>query len=111
MSFRPGCHRDSESDLTDVNFALDTLDSTLFPGVSSDVEVHNGFAAEHAKTAATILTEVKSLMSEHSATKVTLVSSMSTVHSHSSNTNTDTFKRSDTHSVAHWRNLMRCSCH
>ncbi|EIM81619.1 alpha/beta-hydrolase [Stereum hirsutum FP-91666 SS1] len=62
-----------ESDLTDVNFSLDTLDSTLFPGVSSDVEVHNGFAAEHAKTAATILTEVKSLMSEHSATKVTLV--------------------------------------
>ncbi|KAJ4475797.1 Alpha/Beta hydrolase protein [Lentinula aciculospora] len=52
-----------ESDLTDIDVPLATLDSTLFPGISSDVEVHTGFQDEHALTASIILTEVQSLMS------------------------------------------------
>ena len=40
-----------------------TLDTKLFPGVSSRVQVHGGFRDEHKKTALTILTEVKRLMS------------------------------------------------
>ncbi|KAJ3784012.1 Alpha/Beta hydrolase protein [Lentinula aff. detonsa] len=52
-----------ESDLTDIDVPLATLNSTLFPGISSDVEVHTGFQDEHALTADVILAEVKSLMS------------------------------------------------
>ncbi|KAF8806432.1 alpha/beta-hydrolase [Phlegmacium glaucopus] len=51
------------SDLTDANILMGNLDTTLFPGVSSGVEVHQGFRNEHKKTAFTILTEVKRLMS------------------------------------------------
>lgn len=42
---------------------MGTLDTKLFPGVSSGVQVHGGFRDEHEKTALTILTEVKRLMS------------------------------------------------
>ncbi|KAF7977985.1 hypothetical protein HWV62_1821 [Athelia sp. TMB] len=35
-------------DLTDVDYFLTTLDTTLFPGVSSSIEVHNGFG--HAQS-------------------------------------------------------------
>jgi len=51
------------SDLTDVDIFMGNLDSTLFPGVSSSVEVHEGFRNEHEQTAETILNEVKRLMS------------------------------------------------
>ncbi|KIJ64648.1 hypothetical protein HYDPIDRAFT_181861 [Hydnomerulius pinastri MD-312] len=61
------------SDLTDVDIPMENLDPTLFPGVDSSVEVHSGFANEHAQTASIILTEVKSLISQYSATSVTLV--------------------------------------
>lgn len=63
-----------ESDLTDVDFFLETLNSTLFPGVPSSVEAHNGFADEQAQTAEIILAEVQSLMSQYSTTSVTVVS-------------------------------------
>lgn len=36
----------SLSDLTDLDIAMENLDSTLFPGVSSSVQVHSGFANE-----------------------------------------------------------------
>ncbi|KAJ8595223.1 alpha/beta-hydrolase [Rhizopogon salebrosus TDB-379] len=61
------------SDLTDVNFIMEKLNSTLFPGVNSDVEVHGGFADEQALTASIILDEVKSLISQYNANTVTLV--------------------------------------
>ncbi|KAF8867722.1 alpha/beta-hydrolase [Gymnopilus junonius] len=61
------------SDLTDINIAMDTLDSTLFPGVSSSVQVHQGFRNEHALTATTILNEVKRLISVKNTNKVTIV--------------------------------------
>ncbi|KAH7928461.1 alpha/beta-hydrolase [Leucogyrophana mollusca] len=61
------------SDLTDVDIPMENLDPTLFPGVDSSVEVHSGFANEHAQTASIILAEVKSLISQYSASTVTLV--------------------------------------
>lgn len=64
----------SLSDLTDANFIMEKLNSTLFPGVNSDVEVHGGFADEQALTASIILDEVKSLISQYNANTVTLVS-------------------------------------
>ncbi|KAI0057779.1 alpha/beta-hydrolase [Artomyces pyxidatus] len=61
------------SDLTDLTIAQEALNPKLFPGVPSGVEVHSGFANEHAQTAAAILTEVKRLMKLHSSTSVILV--------------------------------------
>lgn len=58
------------SDLTDVDIITENLDSTLFPGVSSDVWVHSGFANEQASTAPTILLEVTRLISTYGATTV-----------------------------------------
>lgn len=37
-----------ESLVTDADFFLTNLNSTLFPGISSDIEVHSGFADEQA---------------------------------------------------------------
>lgn len=38
-----------ESDLVDAKFELINLDSTLFPGVSSSVEAHDGFLGSHSR--------------------------------------------------------------
>src|ERR1700761_8545444 len=65
-----------ESDLTDVEVLLVGLDSTLFPGVSSSVQVHDGFRNEHAKTASAILGAVKSLMSSKNTKNVVAVSTI-----------------------------------
>ena len=40
----------SEAIATDLDAFQEKLDSTLFPGVSSSVEVHSGFAKEQAKS-------------------------------------------------------------
>lgn len=58
--------------LTDANLFLSPLSTTLFPGVSSAVQVHSGFKTAHAATATTILTIVKQIIAERGATKVTL---------------------------------------
>ncbi|KAH9950599.1 Alpha/Beta hydrolase protein [Amylocystis lapponica] len=58
------------SDLTDVDILTENLNGTMFPGVSSDVSVHSGFANEQAKTASSIMAEVKNLISQHGATSV-----------------------------------------
>ncbi len=39
----------SLADLTDVDFFLHGLDPTLFPGIPPSIQVHHGFAQEHAK--------------------------------------------------------------
>ncbi|VDC03298.1 unnamed protein product [Peniophora sp. CBMAI 1063] len=62
-----------ESVLTDVDFVFADLDSTLFPGAPSGVQVHKGFADEHAQTATDILASVKSLLSSHSGASVTAI--------------------------------------
>ncbi|KAF5322219.1 hypothetical protein D9619_001889 [Psilocybe cf. subviscida] len=61
------------SDLTDINILMDNLDSTLFPGVPSSVDVHDGFRNEQALTAPAILKEVKRLMSVKGVNTVTTV--------------------------------------
>ncbi|KAH9854697.1 alpha/beta-hydrolase [Lenzites betulinus] len=62
-----------KSDLTDINFFLQDLDSQLFPGQGSDPQVHNGFAEEHNKTASTILDEVNKLISDKGANQVMVI--------------------------------------
>lgn len=64
----------SLSVLTDAEVILDSLNTSLFPGVSSDVQVHDGFQDQHALTASKILAEVKRLMSAHGTNSVTCVS-------------------------------------
>ncbi|KAJ3476600.1 hypothetical protein NLI96_g11047 [Meripilus lineatus] len=59
--------------LTDANIIQRNLNSNLFPGISSSIYVHSGFADQHEETASTILTEVKRLISSKGATTVTLV--------------------------------------
>ncbi|KAJ7885997.1 lipase [Mycena leptocephala] len=50
--------------VTDSDFFLGSLDPTLFPGVSSSIEVHSGFRDEQAKTAPQILAAVQTAMSQ-----------------------------------------------
>ena len=38
-----------EADTTDADILLESLDPTLFPGVSTSIEAHSGFANEQAK--------------------------------------------------------------
>jgi len=59
--------------VTDGDFFLTNLDSTLFPGISSDIQVHNGFKDAQADTATDVLAAVQSAMSNFSANSVTLV--------------------------------------
>lgn len=61
------------ADVTDGSLLMTNLDSTLFPGLSSLIQVHSGFAAEHAITAKTILVAVNQLLEKHSASSVTVV--------------------------------------
>lgn len=51
------------------------LNTVLFPGVSSKVEVHTGFRNQHAMTATTILAEVERLVKAKGTQHVTVVGS------------------------------------
>lgn len=78
-----------ESLVTDADFFLTNLDSTLFPGISSDIKVHSGFASDqasydlhlvasthlnrHDSTATDVLAAVQKTMSEYGTTNVTMV--------------------------------------
>jgi len=57
--------------ITDGDFFLTPIDSSLFTGVSSSVEVHNGFGAQQAMTATTILAAVKQAMATFGTTSIT----------------------------------------
>ncbi|KAK0194421.1 alpha/beta-hydrolase [Armillaria mellea] len=59
--------------LTDLRFYLTDLDSKLFPGLSSAIEVHSGFKESQADTATEILPLVKSAMSNYTTNSVTVV--------------------------------------
>ncbi|KAH9851867.1 lipase, partial [Lenzites betulinus] len=48
--------------LTDGDFFLEKLSATLFPGISSSIETHNGFAAAQAETSSAVLQAVQSTM-------------------------------------------------
>ncbi|THH17778.1 hypothetical protein EW146_g3101 [Bondarzewia mesenterica] len=59
--------------VTDLDFFLTTLDSTLFPGISTSIEVHSGFGDAQAKAATQVLAAVQQTISAHGATTVTVV--------------------------------------
>ncbi|TDL25796.1 lipase [Rickenella mellea] len=59
--------------LTDVDFFLAPLDATLFPGLSSSIEVHNGFRDTHARSAPGVLAAVQKTLAAHSGASVTIV--------------------------------------
>ncbi|KAH7881944.1 Alpha/Beta hydrolase protein [Phlebopus sp. FC_14] len=59
--------------VTDADFFLTSLDPNLFPGISSSIEVHNGFRDEQASTATDVLSAVQTTMSKYSTTSVTMV--------------------------------------
>ncbi|KAF7299622.1 Lipase-3 domain-containing protein [Mycena chlorophos] len=61
------------SDLTDLNVLKGSLNSTLFPGAPSNIEVHTGFRDEHAITADAIREATQSLIATKNATQVTVV--------------------------------------
>lgn len=56
--------------LTDANAFFGSLSQTLFPGVTSAVQVHTGFRDAHAASAAAVLATVKKIIAEKGATKV-----------------------------------------
>jgi len=60
------------ADLTDGDIILGNLDSTLFPGISSSIEVHDGFAATQSRSAPGILAAVEKAISMFGAKEVTL---------------------------------------
>ncbi|KAJ7708834.1 lipase [Mycena rosella] len=59
--------------VTDSDFFLESLDPTLFPGLSSSIEAHSGFADEQAKTAPQILAAVQTALSTFGVSQVTIV--------------------------------------
>ncbi|KIJ21153.1 hypothetical protein PAXINDRAFT_165902 [Paxillus involutus ATCC 200175] len=59
--------------VTDVDIFLTNLDSTLFPGISSSIKVHNGFGDAQASSATDVLAAVKTTMSKYSTTSITMV--------------------------------------
>ncbi|KAI0792242.1 lipase [Abortiporus biennis] len=59
--------------LTDGDIITETLDSTLFPGISSDIEVHSGFTKAQSLAANDVLAAVKTAISSFKATQVTIV--------------------------------------
>jgi len=59
--------------ITDGDFFLEALDSTLFPGLPSSIEVHSGFATEHAKTATSVLASVQTALQQSGLNQVTVV--------------------------------------
>ncbi|KIK91263.1 hypothetical protein PAXRUDRAFT_639687 [Paxillus rubicundulus Ve08.2h10] len=59
--------------VTDANFFLTNLNSTLFPGISSSIKVHDGFRAAQESTATNVLAAVQTAMSRYSTTSVTMV--------------------------------------
>ncbi|KAL6307289.1 lipase [Sparassis latifolia] len=61
------------ADLTDVNLIQEALDPTLFPGLSTDILVHSGFANEQSLTAADVLSAVQETMAKYGVNQVTIV--------------------------------------
>ncbi|KAJ3512952.1 hypothetical protein NLJ89_g3222 [Agrocybe chaxingu] len=59
--------------LIDADIFLTGLNSSLFPGVPSNIQVHSGFASEHAKTATSVLTAVRTALQDSGLNNVTVV--------------------------------------
>ncbi|KAG0008103.1 hypothetical protein BGZ80_003848 [Entomortierella chlamydospora] len=61
------------SELTDGDLMFSSLDSALFPGLSSNIEVCSKFHDMFTKSATDVLSAVHTAMSEHSTSSVTVV--------------------------------------
>ncbi|TFY56837.1 hypothetical protein EVJ58_g7395 [Rhodofomes roseus] len=59
--------------IEDADIVPENLDSSLFPGISSSLKAHSGFADAQAKSATQVLAAVNTTMSKHSTNKITLV--------------------------------------
>lgn len=59
--------------LTDGDIEKTTLDPSLFPGISSSIEVHSGFADAQAATATQVLAAVQTAIKKYGAKQVTMV--------------------------------------
>lgn len=59
--------------LTNANFDLKSLSTSLFPGVSSSVKTHDGFGDAHARSANAVLSAVRTGLARYSTTKVAVV--------------------------------------
>ncbi|KZT00598.1 lipase [Laetiporus sulphureus 93-53] len=59
--------------VTDGDIVLVNPDSSLFPGLSSDIEVDQGFADAQAKTATDILSAVQKTLSTYGTNQITIV--------------------------------------
>ncbi|KAF8320777.1 lipase [Clavulina sp. PMI_390] len=58
--------------VNDADLLLSPLDSTLFPGIPSDVEAHSGFQATHGRSAPGVLAAVEKAMTATGSTKVVI---------------------------------------
>ncbi|KAI0741773.1 lipase [Daedaleopsis nitida] len=58
--------------ITDGEIVLENLDSTLFPGLSTSIEAHHGFAKAHSKSAQDILNAVRQATTEFGTQNVLL---------------------------------------
>ncbi|KAF7986533.1 hypothetical protein HWV62_26246 [Athelia sp. TMB] len=58
--------------LTDADIITENLSSSLFPGISTSIEVHSGFAGAQADAATQVLAAVKTAMSKGNTQSVTL---------------------------------------
>ncbi|KAJ2913344.1 hypothetical protein MD484_g7068, partial [Candolleomyces efflorescens] len=58
--------------ITNAQFDFQPLRSSLFPGVSSSVQTHNGFGDAHAASATAVLAAVRSGISTYGTNQVTL---------------------------------------
>ncbi|KAF5349651.1 hypothetical protein D9756_008794 [Leucocoprinus leucothites] len=59
--------------IINADIILTPLDSTRFPGISSDIQTHNGFAIAQSLSAAPVLSAVKTTMSRFNTSHVTVV--------------------------------------
>ncbi|KAE9390646.1 alpha/beta-hydrolase [Gymnopus androsaceus JB14] len=62
-----------EAILTDGEFSLTSLDTTLFPGLDSSIEADSGFLAEQAKTATDVLAAVQDTLASYPTSTITLI--------------------------------------
>ncbi|EIN06274.1 lipase [Punctularia strigosozonata HHB-11173 SS5] len=58
--------------LIDANFIPGPLSQSLFPGISSSVEVHSGFRDSHSRSAEGVLAGVQAALAKYDTTSVTL---------------------------------------
>ncbi|PIL24814.1 hypothetical protein GSI_12700 [Ganoderma sinense ZZ0214-1] len=58
--------------LTDGDIELANLDPTLFPGLDSSIQAHQGFADAHSSSAADILAAVQQGLNQYSTSKILL---------------------------------------